>query len=157
MFRSVTGLPVLLDSIQDRHRGRTTELLSPRRIRLPAGMREAWSPDTPGNPPGHWCFECYRQWPDAASARLGLLASLPRPSFRKSHCRRIPNADGLNMGRTWWAFFTECASIEGANAERHYVVSFVSGTALSIPDLQMIACARRHLQKFVRRLRRAGG
>jgi hypothetical protein len=65
------------------------------------------------------------------------------------------------MSRTWWAskyrVLTEGASIEGANAERQYVASFASGTALSNPDLYMIACARRQLQKFVRGLRRVGG
>jgi hypothetical protein len=51
----------------------------------------------------------------------------------------------------------EAASIEGANAERQYVASVTSGTALSKPDLCMVACARRQLQKFVRGFRRAGG
>jgi hypothetical protein len=51
-------------------------------------------------------------------------------------------------------FLSEAAAIEGANAERQYVASFVTGTALRKQDLCMAACARRRLQKFVRGLRR---
>jgi hypothetical protein len=61
------------------------------------------------------------------------------------------------MSREWWAFMTETASIEGANAERQYVASVTSGRALSKLDLYMVACVRRQLQKLVRDLRRTGG
>jgi hypothetical protein len=64
------------------------------------------------------------------------------------------------MSRTGWAFryrvLTEGASIEAANGERGYVALSVSERVISNPDLYLIVCARRQMQKLVRQLRRAG-